>query len=167
MILIEDFKAKANLLYANTDTRSLIKALLADGASAIVLYRAMRLAAKWHLTPLALIFQKLNKLFNHCVIGIHADFGKGLVIGHSTGIVINSSVRGGQMITFESGVVLGDNHGGSPTLGDRIYIGSGAKLIGAIHIGDGSKVGANAVVTKDVPAYNLAVGIPAVMRPLR
>ena len=49
----------------------------------------------------------------------------------------------------------------SPALGDDIFVGAGAKIIGAVHVGTGAKVGANAVMVRDVPAYSTVVGIPA------
>ena len=106
----------------------------------------------------------LNKWINGCVIGVRARFGPGLVLVHPIGVVINSSVRGGARVSIESGVVIGDNRGRSPTLGNDIFVGSGAKVIGGVQVGDGARIGANAVVTKDVPAGVTVVGIPA--RPL-
>ena len=50
---------------------------------------------------------------------------------------------------------------GYPTVGDEVYVGPGAKLIGKVHVGDGAAIGANAVVTKDVPKRGVAVGVPA------
>ena len=58
-------------------------------------------------------------------------------------------------------MVIGDNRGRSPVLGDHIFLGSGAKVIGGVSLGDGSKVGANAVVLSDVPPGVNVVGIPA------
>ena len=80
---------------------------------------------------------------------------------HPIGVVINSSVRGGNHIILESGVVIGDNRGKSPVLANDIFVGSGAKIIGGVSIGDGVRIGANAVVLKDVPSGSTAVGIQA------
>ena len=68
---------------------------------------------------------------------------------------------------IESGVVIGDNHGNSPLLGNNIFIGSGAKIIGGVRIGDHSNIGANAVVLNDVQDFSTAVGIPAKSFPSR
>ncbi len=111
--------------------------------------------------PLAFILQLINKWMNQCVIGLRAEFGPGLVLAHPVGIIINSRVRGGSGIVIESAVVLGDAKGLSPILGDEIYIGAGAKIIGGIHIGSGARIGANAVVVTDIPEGATAVGIPA------
>jgi serine O-acetyltransferase len=110
---------------------------------------------------LAFVLQVLNKWMNQCVIGLHAQFGPGLVLAHPVGIIINSKVRGGSDIVIESAVVLGDAKGQSPLLGDDIYIGAGAKIIGGIFVGTGARIGANAVVVTDIPEGATAVGIPA------
>jgi len=70
-------------------------------------------------------------------------------------------VRGGANITIESGVVIGDEKGRSPVLENDIFIGAGAKVIGAVNIGEHVKIGANAVVTKSAPAAVTMLGIPA------
>jgi serine O-acetyltransferase len=106
----------------------------------------------------------INKWMNGCVIGTRAEFGRGLVLIHPVGVVINSSVTAGMNVWIESGVVIGENRGKSPRLGNDIFIGSGAKVVGDIRLGDGSRIGANAVVLKDVPPGATAVGVPAVIR---
>ena len=100
-----------------------------------------------------------------CVIGVRAQFGPGLVLIHPIGVVINSSVRGGRNVWIESGVVIGENRGQVPVLGDDLFVGSGAKIIGGVRIGQGARIGANAVVLHDVPDGATAVGIPARARP--
>ena len=96
---------------------------------------------------------------------VRAQFGPGLVLIHPIGVVINSSVRGGRNVWIESGVVIGENRGQVPELGDDLFVGSGAKIIGGVRIGQGARIGANAVVLHDVPDGATAVGIPARARP--
>lgn len=96
-----------------------------------------------------------------CVIGIDASFGHQFIILHSTGIVINSDVKGGDGIIIESGVVIGAEKRKSPKLGNNIFIGSGAKILGSISVGNNVKVGANAVVVNDVPDDVAVGGVPA------
>lgn len=82
------------------------------------------------------------------------QIGPGLLIGHAGGIVINAAARIGSNCNISHNVTIGVSRGrnaGVPTIGDRVYIGPGAVLIGAIRIGDDVAVGANAVVTKSVP----------------
>ncbi|HEY5258361.1 MAG TPA: serine O-acetyltransferase [Candidatus Baltobacteraceae bacterium] len=100
-------------------------------------------------------------------IEIHpaARLGKGLFIDHGMGVVIGETVEIGQDCTIYQGVTLGGTslaHGKRhPTLGDRVTVGVNASVLGAIVLGDGSKVGAGSVVVKDVPANATVVGIPA------
>lgn len=160
-LLLADLRAKQALYSQYGDHCSALKALLADGTSANVLYRIQAAIARTGLTPLALIPHILNKWFNGCVIGVKAQFGPGFVLIHPVGVVINSAVRGGRNVWLESGVVIGDNRGGVPVLEDDVFVGSGAKVIGGVRLGVGARVGANAVVLHDVPAGATAVGIPA------
>lgn len=101
-------------------------------------------------------------------IEIHpgAKIGKHLFIDHGMGVVIGETAVVGDNVTIFHGVTLGGtgNEKGAkrhPTVEDNVIIGSGAKILGPITIGKGAKVGANAVVLDDVPAYATAVGIPA------
>jgi serine O-acetyltransferase len=83
------------------------------------------------------------------------------VILHPVGIVINSKVRAGSRVALEGGVVIGDEKGRSPILGDDVFVGSGAKVVGGIAIGHRARIGANAVVLRSVDDDTTAVGIPA------
>jgi len=161
MSLLADLKAK-QALYSQYGARcSFAKAVLTDGTLANVLFRSQSALTRWGLAPLALVPHWLNKLLNGCVIGVRAQFGPGFVLIHPVGVVINSSTVGGRNVWVESGVVIGDNKGLSPTLGDDIFVGSGAKIIGGVTLGSGARVGANAVVLHDVPPGVTVVGIPA------
>lgn len=156
-MFLADLRAKAKWY----ETTSLLRALLSDGTTATALYRAMRCCQRLRLSPLAAILYRLNAGISHAIIGRGAEFGPGFVILHSIGVVINSQVRGGSNIVIEHGVTIGAEKGRSPVLGDDIFIGAGAKIIGAVRIGSRVKIGANAVVTKNVPDGATVVGIPA------
>lgn len=157
----EDLKQKALWLYESDQGVSLLKVLLTDGTNAMILYRLMQASRRWRLAPLEMIFNKMIGVFGGCVIGRGAEFGPGLVLIHSNGIVINGQVRGGARVHIEHQVTIGANRRQSPTLGDDVFIGAGAKIIGAVTIGSGAKIGANAVVLHDVPPGETAVGVPA------
>lgn len=127
-----------------------------------MIYYRLQQWSRWHgLTPLEFLFNRLNGIFCNCLIGRGAEFGRGFVMIHSTGVVINRLVRAGDFLFIEHQVTIGAELGQSPAIGDNVFIGAGAKVIGAVTIGDGAKIGANAVVVKDVPAYSTVVGIPA------
>jgi len=91
--------------------------------------------------------------------------GPGLHIGHIGGIVVNERAIIGRNCNLSHGVTLGQTnrgkHFGFPVVGNNVYIGPGAKIIGGITIGNNVAVGANAVATRDVPDFSVVVGIPA------
>lgn len=99
-------------------------------------------------------------------IPLTCKIGGGLRIPHPNGIVFHSDSIVGPNCTIMQQVTLGtDRSGAAPIIGGHVDIGAGAKIIGGIHIGDHAQVGANAVVTKDVPASMVAIGIPATNKP--
>lgn len=160
-LLAGDLRAKAEWCYGNATGRSLFKALLTDGTPAVILYRLMQWARRRRLTPLEMLFNRANTSFCNCIIGRGAEFGPRLVLIHATGIVINGTVRGGSGVHLEHQVTIGAERRQSPRLMNDVFVGAGAKIIGPVTIGEAARVGANAVVVKDVPAFATVVGIPA------
>ncbi len=160
-LMASDFKARAVWIYGETSSLTMLKAVCADGAFAMVTFRLMEWCQNRRLKPVAMVFNKLNIWFGGCVIGRGARFGPGFVLIHSGGVVINSEVRGGANVRIEHQVTIGAEKGGSPLLGDHVFIGAGAKILGPIRIGSHVRVGANAVVIRDVPDHATAVGVPA------
>ncbi|HVF92847.1 MAG TPA: serine acetyltransferase [Sphingomonas sp.] len=126
--------------------------------------RALRL-------PLSFLYRRG---FYHCrnVYGIELPYtarvGRRLVIEHQGGIVIHGSTIIGDDCTIRQNCTLGvrrvDRPGDAPTLRDRVELGAGAVVLGAVTIGDDAAIGANAVVLADVPAGALAIGVPATIR---
>jgi serine O-acetyltransferase len=156
-----DLRRKQQIFAQDGAHVSMLRIWMADGTSANVLYRCMRWCANNRLGLLAYFFQWTNKFLNGCVIGSGANFAPGFVIMHPVGIVINSNVVGGNNITLESGVVIGDEKGQSPVLANNIFVGAGAKIIGGLSVADDVKVGANAVLTKNADTGTTMLGIPA------
>jgi serine O-acetyltransferase len=93
-----------------------------------------------------------------------AVIGPGFFIDHGMGVVIGETAEVGADVTLYHGVTLGgtslEKGKRHPTIGDRVVIGAGAKVLGAITIGEDSRIGANAVVVKSVPANSVVVGVP-------
>lgn len=102
-------------------------------------------------------YQKLNRQGSY--IGLGAEFVKWPYFPHGiTGIFISSSAKIGkgcvifQQVTIGSNTLPDSKGFGAPVIGDNVYIGAGAKIIGNVHVGDRCRIGANAVVVRDVPA---------------
>lgn len=93
-----------------------------------------------------------------------AVLGSSIFIDHATGVVIGETAQVGDDVTIYQGVTLGgtslERGKRHPTIGNRVIIGAGAKILGPITIGDDSRIGANAVVVGSVPAHSVVVGIP-------
>lgn len=118
--------------------------------------RNLRLLARW-------VSQLMRALTG---IEIHpgASIGPNLFIDHGMGVVIGETAEVGSCVTLYHGVTLGGtslNKGKRhPTLEDNVVVGAGAKILGAITVGENSRIGANAVVVKAVPPNSVVVGVP-------
>lgn len=106
-------------------------------------------------------------------IEIHpgATIGRRFFIDHGMGVVVGETAEVGDDVMLYHGVTIGgrQREGGKrhPTIGDRVAVGAGAKVLGPITIGSDSVIGANAVVTRDAPADSILVGVPAKPRARR
>ena len=112
----------------------------------------------------ARITAELTRILTGVEVHPGAVLGPGLFIDHATGVVIGETAEVGEDVTLYHGVTLGgsgrDTGKRHPTIGDRVIIGAGAKVLGAIKVGDDSRIGANAVVVKEVPSSSVVVGVP-------
>lgn len=133
------------------------------------------LHAKWMHTPehwlwehgaksLARILSQITRFFTGVEIHPAAQLGRRLFIDHAMGVVIGETTIVGDDCVLYQGVTLGGtgNETGKrhPTLGNNVIVGTGAKVLGNIHIGDRVRIGGNSVVVKDVPSDCTVVGIP-------
>ncbi|MBI4316842.1 MAG: serine O-acetyltransferase [Chloroflexi bacterium] len=115
------------------------------------------------------VIPRLISHVNRAITGIEihpgAKIGKGLFIDHGMGLVIGETAEIGDDVTLYQGVTLGGTGKKKgkrhPTLGNNVTVGVGAKVLGAIVLGDNSRVGAGSVVLRDVPPNSTAVGVPA------
>jgi serine O-acetyltransferase len=112
----------------------------------------------------ARVFAELTRILTGVEIHPGAVLGSRLFIDHATGVVIGETAEVGDDVTIFHGVTLGgtgaDTGKRHPTIGDRVIVGAGAKILGPIKIGDDSRIGANAVVVKEVPSSSVVVGVP-------
>lgn len=152
--------------------RAFVRCWFTPGFRYTFFLRCCQFSARNYKGPLfVLLFFILRHYQFKYGISIHytTEVGKGLYIGHFGGIIVNPSARIGQNVNFSPNVLLGLSYNSElkkfefPVIGDRVYLGNGVKVIGGVVIGDDALVGAGAVVTKDLPAKAVAVGIPAKM----
>ncbi|WP_179471307.1 serine O-acetyltransferase EpsC [Mycolicibacterium vinylchloridicum] len=144
-------------------------ALVYSGLHAIWSYRlAHRLWARPSMRGPARVLSQVTRFLTGIEIHPGATIGRRFFIDHGMGVVIGETTEIGDDVMLYHGVTLGGRsleHGKRhPTLGNRVVVGAGAKILGPLVIGDDSAIGANAVVTHDVPADSIATGIPAVVR---
>jgi serine O-acetyltransferase len=143
-------------------------AALSPRFAPVVLIRVSRLLHVRNFSRAA----KLVSLINFVVFGIEVSpripIGPGLIIPHTHGSVIGAASIGANVTIFQQ-VTLGAKYGDyvfqpstRPVIHDDVVLSAGAKVIGAVVVGSGSVVGANAVVLDDVPQNHIAVGVPAI-----
>ena len=133
--------------------------------NAITTYRIARYLKVLKIPFFPKLIEGLTHLLFSSVIPSSARIGKGTFCSHrGMAVVIHKDSSIGRFCVIGTSVVLGgrsEESPGAPVVGDCVYIGTGAKLIGPIKVGDGAKIGANSVVLTDVPEGATVVGIPA------
>ncbi len=124
------------------------------------------------LKALSFVLRKFCEVFMEMAIDPQATIGGGLYIGHIGGVHINPGAVLGRNCDLAHRVTIGASamgRGGIPVLGDEVYIGTGAALVGKIRIGSGAKIAANSLVISNVPAGATVMGVPAriIMQPAK
>lgn len=139
--------------------------LLYPGLHAVIGHKISNFLYRKDLFFSARLISQMFRFFTNIEIHPGAQINGTLFIDHGAGIVIGETAIIGNEVTIYHGVTLGgtgkDKGKRHPTVGNKVVIGAGAKVLGPINIGDNSKVGSNSVVLKDVPAGATAVGVPA------
>ncbi len=134
------------------------------GLWAVWWHRIAHVLWRWHLKLLARWVSQLARGLTGIEIHPGATIGPGLFIDHGMGVVIGETAELGAEVTLYQGVTLGgtslEKGKRHPTLGDGVVVGAGAKVLGAITVGEYSRVGANAVVVKPIPSDAVVVGVP-------
>ena len=134
------------------------------GLHALVFHRLSHRLWRWRLRWLARMVSQLSRWLTGIEIHPGAKIGRRFFIDHGMGVVIGETAEIGDDCTLYHGVTLGGTswhrEKRHPTLGNNVVIGTGAKILGPITIGDNARVGSNSVVVKDVPAGATVVGIP-------
>lgn len=167
--------AWVNMIKLIEDYKCYREGILAQGFWALQFYRfgALRFGFKSKLLryPIAAIYillSKFSQIFFGIYIGANAKIGRRLTIEHFGSIVLHNKVVIGDDVIIRQGVTIGnkslDAPNSVPTIGNRVSIGAGAKILGGITIGDDVQIGANAVVISDIPSNSIAVGVPALIK---
>lgn len=157
---------------ANTKTYTLLKYLFMGGSYKYVFWMrtCSYLKSSGSDIYMYIFFPIARIILNHYTykfgisISSNTKIGSGFYVGHFGGIIVSDRTIIGKNLNISQGVTIGQaNRGqnkGYPTLGDNIYLGPGAKIVGAVHIGNNVCIGANCVVTKDIPDNSVVVGVP-------
>jgi serine O-acetyltransferase len=146
----------------------LYKAAANAGFRANLFYRSGAWFHHRRLGFLAGLCQRLMHHLCHCWISVSADIGPGFLIAHVGGIVVGDKTRIGANCDIRQNVTFGGNFKKTspdgrtqPWLENNISIGAGAVILGPVRIGENAIIGANSVVTRDVPENMIAFGVPA------
>lgn len=135
------------------------------GFHALIFFRFSNWLWRKNLRFLARWISQIARFFTGIEIHPAATIGERLFIDHGMGVVIGETAKIGNDVTIYHGVTLGGVSATAgirhPQIGDNVIIGSGAALLGAIQVGNGARIGSNAVVVKDVPENATMVGVPA------
>ena len=146
--------------------RTLVEVLTSyPGIKAVLLYRIAHFFWKLNVPYIPRYISDIARELTAIDIHPGAEIGTEFFIDHGAGVVIGETAEVGDNVTFYSGVVLGgtnlEQKKRHPTLGNDIVVGTGAKILGPITIGNNVRVGANSVVVNDVPEHCVVVGVPA------
>ena len=135
------------------------------GVHAVFFHKISNLFWKLRLKLIGRIISNISRFLTGIEIHPAVKIGKNFFIDHGMGIVIGETTILGDNVSIYQGVTLGgtkwEKKKRHPSISDQVVIGAGAKVLGPITIGKNSKIGANSVVTRNVPANTIVVGIPA------
>ena len=145
---------------------SIWEVLIHPGFKIMIYYKIAHFFYIYKAYFIARLISEIGKRKTGIEIHPGVVIGKNLFIDHGTGIVIGETTVIGDNVTIFHGVTLGgtgkDKGKRHPTVGNNVFIGCGAKILGNIIIGDNVKIGANAVVLKDISDNSTVVGIPGI-----
>jgi len=134
------------------------------GLHALIFYRIAHALRGLKVPFIPRLISQFARFLTGIEIHPGATIGNGFFIDHGTGVVIGETTVIGDNVTLFQGVTLGgtgkERGKRHPNIGNNVVVGTGAKVLGNITIGDNSYIGANAVVIKDVPANSTVVGVP-------
>jgi len=162
MIIIDDIKV---IFERDPAAANIFEVLLYQGLWAVWIHRISHFLYKIYIPVIPRLISQIMRLLTLIEIHPGAAIGRRFFIDHGNGVVIGETTVIGDDVTIYQGVTLGgtgkEKGKRHPTIGNNVVIGAHAIVLGNIHIGDNSRIGAGAVVTKPVPANSTVVGNPA------
>ena len=162
MSMLEDVKV---FFERDPAAKNIFEVLLCyPGLHAILLHRIAHFLWKLKIPVIPRLISHINRFITGIEIHPGAKIGKRFFIDHGMGVVIGETTEIGDDVSIFQGVTLGgtgkERGKRHPTIGDRVVIGAGAKVLGPVRIGNDVKIGAGSVVVKDVPDNSTVVGVP-------
>ena len=162
MYMLEDIKV---IFERDPAAANIFEVLLYQGLWAIWIHRLAHFLYKLRIPFIPRLISQIMRILTQIEIHPGAQIGRRLFIDHGAGVVIGETAVIGNDVTIYQGVTLGGTGGERgkrhPTIGNNVVLGAGAIVLGNITIGDASRVGAGAVITKSVPPDTTVVGNPS------
>lgn len=163
---ISKVKEDINVIYENDPAaKNLLEVILCyPGLHALIAYRFAHRLYKWNIPLIPRMISYLTRIITGIEIHPAAKIGRRFFIDHGEGVVIGETTVIGDDVLIYQQVTLGGTGKESgkrhPTLGNKVIVGAGAKVLGNITIGDNVRIGAGSVVIEDVPPHSTVVGVP-------
>ncbi len=163
---ISKVKEDINVIYENDPAaKNLLEVILCyPGLHALIAYRFAHRLYKWNIPLIPRMISYLTRIITGIEIHPAAKIGRRFLIDHGEGVVIGETTVIGDDVLIYQQVTLGGTGKESgkrhPTLGNKVIVGAGAKVLGNITIGDNVRIGAGSVVIEDVPPHSTVVGVP-------
>lgn len=163
---ISKVKEDINVIYENDPAaKNLLEVILCyPGLHALIAYRFAHCLYKWNIPLIPRMISYLTRIITGIEIHPAAKIGRRFFIDHGDGVVIGETTVIGHDVLIYQQVTLGGTGKESgkrhPTLGNKVIVGAGAKVLGNITIGDNVRIGAGSVVIEDVPPHSTVVGVP-------
>lgn len=163
---ISKVKEDINVIYENDPAaKNLLEVILCyPGLHALIAYRFAHRLYKWNIPLFPRMISYLTRIITGIEIHPAAKIGRRFFIDHGDGVVIGETTVIGNDVLIYQQVTLGGTGKESgkrhPTLGNKVIVGAGAKVLGNITIGDNVRIGAGSVVIEDVPPHSTVVGVP-------
>ncbi len=165
--LVTDARELTRLTFGQVSRERVLETVVRNEAYLILaIQRARGAARRWHIPGLNHVLRVVQTVVYGVEINRHVELGRGVWFVHPVGTVVGGNSRLGDRVKLMGNNTIGTaKENGFPVIEDDVVVGVGARILGPIHVGARSIIGANAVVLDDVPPDSVVLGIPARSRP--